>query len=152
MKVILLKDIKGFGRKFDIREAKGGYARNFLLPRGLAKPATDSAIKELESQKAVWQKEEQEIKNKLESLAKELEGKEFRFTLKTGKKKEVFGSVHRDEIKKAVLASVPHLSAFADDIEIKLEHPIKSLGEYSVEMDLSRGVKAKIKVVTEAEK
>ena len=140
MKIILLQTIKGLGNKFDIKQVKDGYARNFLLPRGLAKIATEQVIKELETQKAAWEKGEQEIKTKLEALAKELSSQEFKFTLKTGKKGEVFGSVTKDDIKSKL--SMP-------DIEIELERPIKTLGEHQVEIDLGKGIKAKVKVITE---
>ena len=152
MRIILLQEIKGLGKKFDVKEVKNGYARNFLIPNGLVKIATKQTIKELETLKAAWQKEEQEIKNKLETLAKELSGQEFKFTLKTGKKGEVFGSVTRDDIKNKL--SMP-------DIEVNLERPIKTLGEHQVEIDLEkparhtsqgeagRGVKTLIKVIIE---
>lgn len=140
MRIILLREIKGLGNKFDIKQVKDGYARNFLIPRGLAKIATEQVIKELETQRAAWQKEEQEVKNKLETLVKELSGQEFKFTLKTGKKEEVFGSVTRDDIKNKL--SMP-------DIEVNLERPIKKLGEHQVEIDLGKGVKTLIKVIIE---
>jgi len=140
MKVILLQTIKGLGNKFDIKNVKDGYGRNFLLPRGLAKIASEDVIKKLETQKAAWEKGEQEIKTKLEALAKELSSQEFKFTLKTGKKGEVFGSVTKDDIKSKL--SMP-------DIEIELERPIKTLGEHQVEIDLGKGIKAKVKVITE---
>ena len=164
MKIILLQDIKGLGRKFDIKNVKDGYARNFLLPQGLAKIATERVIKELETQKAAWQKEEQEIKNKLEALAKELSGQEFKFTLKTGKKGEVFGSVTRDDIKNKLstpdIEVNPHtkrgLAPEAQDshyprygVGVNLERPIKKLGEHQVEIDLGKEVKTLIKVIIE---
>lgn len=153
MKIILLRDIKNLGRKFDIKQVKNGYARNFLLPQGLVKIATEKTIKELEAQKLLWEKEEQTIKEKLEILAKDLARQEFNFKLKTGKKKEVFGSVNRDDIKTRILADFDADSRrYLDDIEIKIEHPIKTLGEHSVEIDFGRGVKAKIKVIVEGEK
>jgi len=137
MRIILLREIKGLGNKFDIKQVKDGYARNFLIPQGLAKIATEQTIKELEAQKAAWSKEEQEIKNKLETLAEELSGQEFKFTLKTGKKGEIFGSVTRDDIKNKL--SMPN-------IEVNLERPIKTLGEHQVEINLGKGVKVNIKV------
>lgn len=153
MKIILLRDIKNLGRKFDIKQVKNGYARNFLLPQGLVKIATDKVIKELEAKKTAWEKEEEEIKNKLETLAKDLAGQKFNFKLKTGKKKEVFGSVNKDDIKTRINADMKaDLHGYLEDMEIKLEHPIKTLGEHLVEIDFGRGVKAKIKVIVDAEK
>lgn len=147
MKIILLQDIKGLARKFDIKNVKDGYARNFLIPQGLAKIATDKTVKELEFKKAVWQKEEQEIKNKLEILAKELAAQEFKFTLKTGKKGEVFGSVSKEDIKTLMATNInTKYHEYLKDIKINLERPIKTLGEHQVEIDLEKGVKINIKV------
>jgi large subunit ribosomal protein L9 len=145
MKVILLQEIKGLGKKFDIKQVKDGYARNFLLPQNLAKVATDRTIKELATQKAAWEKEEQEAKNQLTALAEKLADQEFKFELKSGKKEEVFGSVTRANIKKAVSASISN-----DNFEINLEKPIKKLGEHQVEIDLGKGVKTKIKIIVES--
>jgi len=151
MKIILLQDIKGLARKFDIKEVKDGYARNFLFPKGLAKIATEQAIKELEAQKAAWSKEEEGMKNKLETLAKDLANQEFRFTLKTGKKGEVFGSVAKSDVKTQIYTDVnTDLHRYLQNLEIDLEKPIKTLGEHSIEVDLGRGVKTTIKVIIES--
>jgi len=144
MKVILLQDVKDLGKKFDVKNVKDGYGHNFLLPRNLAKIATAKSIKELETQKIIWQKEEDEIKNKLETLSKEFQEKEFHFTLKTGEKGEVFGSISKADIKKLITPSL-----FNNDVEINLEKPIKTLGAHQVEINLGRGVKTLIKLVIE---
>jgi large subunit ribosomal protein L9 len=151
MKVILLQDIKGFGKKYDIKEAKNGYARNFLIPKGLVKIATEQTVKELETQKFAWSKEEQEIKAKLGVLAKDLANQEFKFILKTGKKGEVFGSVNKDDIKTRINADIDaDLRGYLKDIEIDLERPIKTLGEHQVEINLGEGVKTNIKLIIES--
>ena len=150
MRIILLREIKGLGNKFDIKQVKDGYGRNFLLPRGLAKIATERVIKELEAKKTAWQKEEQEIKNKLETLAKELSGQEFKFTLKTGKRGEFFGSVAKSDIKTRIYTDAnTDLHEYLQNIEINLEKPIKKLGEHQVGVDLGKGVKTLIKVIIE---
>ncbi len=133
MKVILLQNIKGLGDKFEIKQVKDGYARNFLIPRQLAKIATEQIIKELEAKKLAWEKEEKEIKNKLEALAKDLTNQEFHFKVKTGKSGEVFGSISKDDIKKAILNQIPN-----DDIDVNLERPLKTLGEHKVEIVLQQ--------------
>ena len=113
------------------------YARNFLIPKGLAKIATDMAVKKLEAQKAAQEKEEQEAEIELEKIARNLENQEFEFTVKTGEKGEVFGSVGKDDIKTRIGIK---------DIKVNLERPIKTLGEHQVEIDLGKGIKAKIKL------
>ena len=72
MKVIILQDIKGIGKKFDVKEIKDGYAKNFLIPRGLAKIATNAAVKELETKKISVGKKGKRIKNQIRILGKKL--------------------------------------------------------------------------------
>jgi len=147
MKVILLQNIKGLGNKFDVKQVKDGYGHNFLLPKKLVKIATAKTIKELEAQKAAWQKQEEETKNKLEVLTKELSEKEFQFTLKTGEKGEVFGSITKDDIQKAILALISNFQfLISNNVEVNLERPIKTLGPHQVGINLGKGVKAEIKI------
>ena len=147
MKIIILEDIKNFAKKYDVKEVKNGYARNFLIPRKLAKPATKDALKELEVRKAEWEKQEEEIKNRLRSAAEELGKKEITFELKTGKKDEVFGSVTKEDILKKLSIFNSQFPIKEKDIGINLQHPLKTIGEHKIEIDLSRGIKAKIKVL-----
>ncbi len=150
MKIILLQDIKDLGKKFDVKIVKDGYGHNFLLPQNLAKIATAKTIKELETRKIAWQKEENEIKNKLETLSKELQTKEFHFMLKTGEKGEVFGSVAKSDIKTRIYTDVKtDLHGYLQNIEINLDKPIKTLGSHQVEINLGKGVKTSIKLIIE---
>lgn len=146
MRVILLADVKGLGKKFDVKTVKDGYARNFLFPRGLAKLADKKSLDELEFKKAVWEKEDKKLKAKLLIIAQALTHHTFRFVLKTGPKDAVFGSVTRDEIQKAVLAEIPDAHKA---LEVELERPLKTLGEHQVGLDLGKGVKTKVKVLIE---
>ncbi len=151
MRVIILQDIKGIGKKFDIKEIKDGYARNFLIPRGLAKIATDAAIKELETKKSILEKQEKELKTKLESLAKDLSHRNFIFSLNVGKKGEVFGSITKDDIEERIYTDInANLREYLkNNMEIKLEKPIKIIGEHQTEINLGRGVKTTVRVITE---
>ncbi len=138
MKVIFLKDIKGVGKKFDVKNVSDGYARNFLFPQNLAKATTEEVIKNIENQKKAALKEEEETKNELIVLAKNLENKEFEFKVKTGDKGEVFGSVTKNDIEKSI--------AVSGGIEILLDKPIKKLGEHQVEVNLGKGVRVSLKI------
>ncbi|MEK7553481.1 MAG: 50S ribosomal protein L9 [Patescibacteria group bacterium] len=151
MKVIILQDIKGIGKKFDVKEIKDGYAKNFLIPRGLAKIATNAAVKELETKKSALEKKEKELKIKLESLVKNLAHREFVFSLNTGKKGEVFGSITKDDIKTRIDADTnADLREYIENnLEIKLEKPIKTIGEHQVEINLGRGVKTTLNIKIE---
>ncbi|MEK7062146.1 MAG: 50S ribosomal protein L9 [Patescibacteria group bacterium] len=151
VKVIILQDIKGIGKKFDVKEIKDGYAKNFLIPRGLAKIATNAAVKELETKKSALKKKEKELKIKLESLVKNLAHREFVFSLNTGKKGEVFGSITKDDIKTRIDADTnADLREYIENnLEIKLEKPIKTIGEHQVEINLGRGVKTTLNIKIE---
>ncbi len=148
MKVIFLKDIKGVGKKFDVKNVSDGYARNFLFPQGLAKIATEEAVKNLEAQKAAAAKEEEKNKSELIALAKNFESKEFEFKVKTGDKGEVFGSVAKSDIKTQIYADVKtDLHGYDENnIEVELDRPIKKLGEHRVEVNLGKGIKANLKI------
>lgn len=149
MKIILIKDIKGLGKKFDVKDAADGYARNFLIPRGLARPADEKSLKEISAQKAIQEKKELELKTKLDNLAKKLAGQEFHFKVKTGKKDEVFGSVAKDAIISEIRKKYEETEL--SEAEINLEKPLKTLGEHLIEINLGEGIKTKIKIAIEPE-
>ena len=144
MKVILLADVKGSGKKDQIVEVNDGYARNFLLPRKLAKEATSANLNaakpaaEAEAHRRAVQKQQaQENAKKLESLSVTLQGK-------AGNGK-MFGSVSAKDVSEAILSQ--------HGIEVdkkKIEIPsIKAPGEYTALLKLFPEVSAKIKVIVE---
>lgn len=148
MKVILLEDIEGLGKKFEVKEVKDGYARNFLMPKNLAKLATEKGLKILSQQKAAWERQEKELMEQLEKTAERLKNINLDFYLRVGlapeprteKSKKTFGSISELNIKKA-LENLGY-----QNFEILLEKPIKELGEHWVEINLGKGIKSKIKV------
>lgn len=150
MKIILLQDIKGLGKKFDVKEIKDGYVRNFLAPRGLAKIADEKSLKEIEIQKAEKERKDKETKENLEKLGREISQNELFFKAKTGEKKEVFGSVNKEMIL-AEIVRKHNAAESAEDIEIKLAKPIKTLGRHEVEIDLGKGIVIKAPVIVEPE-
>lgn len=139
MEVILLQDIKSLGKRGDVKNAADGYARNFLVPKNLAKPATAAALKELESQKVTLEKQLQELKTEIENIEKVTASRPFIFTLRVGEKGEVFGSVGNREIQEKLLERFPQLQAA--DLEIKAGH-IKGLGKQEVEIKLRKTPKS----------
>ncbi len=145
MKVILLKDIKGVGRKLDVKEVKDGYGRNFLLARGLVEAATKEALNRLEAQKKIQEAERQKLAAKLKEEAVKIEALSVNFKMKVGEKGEAFGSISRKDIE-IELAKHGY-----KNLKIELERPIKTIGENFITVDLGENIKAKLKVVTEAE-
>lgn len=131
MQVILLKDIKNLGKKYDVKNVSEGHARNFLFPQNLALPATSVNLARRQSQIAQEEKELLEIKRMAEKLAEE----KIEFKVKTGNKGEVFGSVTKDNIKEELLKRGYEVS------QIDLEKPLKNIGERRVGITFGHGIK-----------
>ena len=148
MKVILLQNIKGFGQIGYVKNVSDGYARNFLLPRKMAKSATDSSLKEVESLKAKRViMIESENKNTLEAVEK-LKDLVIEFTRKATKTGKLFAGIDKDDIVKEIKkASGVQLQ----EEMIGHDEPIKHIGEHMVDLNLSPEVKTQIKVVVKSE-
>ena len=128
MKVILLEDVKGTGKKGQVVNASDGHARNFLLPRKLAIEATDSNLASLEAQqKKAEHKVAQEVKAAKE-LAEKLQAKPITIAAKVGDKGRMFGSISNKEIAEAVQSQ---LGVAVDKKKIVLTEPVKSVGSYT---------------------
>lgn len=149
MRIILLQDVKNIGKKSEVKEVSDGYAKNFLLPRKLAKLADDKSIKEIEIKKSINEKKGKELKDYLEIVAKKLAETKFIFYLNVGKKGEIYNSLIKDDIKEKICSEIKELRKYEKEIEIKLEKPLKTLGEYEIEINLGKGIKCKIKIKLE---
>jgi large subunit ribosomal protein L9 len=147
MKVIFLKDAPK-GKRGEVKEVADGYARNFLLPKGLALPATPSAIKAakvLSDEKAESQARQRE---ELGRIAQELEGKELHFKAKAGAKGRLHGAI----TTASIADELSRLTGFEiDKKKVELEEPLHHVGSYDVMINLGTGTEAKIKVVIEEE-
>lgn len=142
MKVILRRDHETLGKIGDIVDVKEGYARNFLLPRGIAYQALKGNIKALEEEKkAVEKKNLQELKA-AESLAAQLESVSVTIPVQVGEEDKIFGTVTTQMIADALKEKGHDL----DKRKIEIEEPIKALGIYGVNVKLHPNVSAKIKV------
>lgn len=141
MKVILKEDVRGVGRKHDIKDVSDGYARNFLFPQKLAEAVTKEALKRLEKRKVELAKDEM----RLMKLARELNDRHLEFTLKTGEDGSVYGSV----TKEMILSAIRGHFMTKDRVEINLEHPIKKIGEHMVPVNLKKGIEAKLKIIVQ---
>jgi large subunit ribosomal protein L9 len=144
MKVIFLSDVRNVGRKYDVKDVSDGYARNFLFPNALAETATPAAIKKLESMRAEHEKEDKEALKHLHELARKISDTKLQFDIKADKNGVVFGSVNKESILKGLRE---HKLIGAERVDIDLKYPIKELGEYTVEIDLKKGVVAKLGVI-----
>ncbi|AJE51677.1 MULTISPECIES: 50S ribosomal protein L9 [Paenibacillus] len=146
MKVIFIKDMKGQGKKGQIKEVSDGYAANFLLPRGIARPATEGNMKTLENQNAAEEKRKQEEKEEAQILGKKLEETTIQLKAKAGEGGRLFGAITSKQIAEAVAKTGIKL----DKRKIELEEPIRTLGVTQMTVKLHPEVKATLKVqVTE---
>ena len=148
MKVILLQDIEGLGKKYEIKEVKDGHARNFLIPEKKARAATKEALKWLADQKGVIEKEAEEDLKKSQELASKLDGLELNITVKVGDEDQLFESINNQKIVDALKI----LGFEIKKSQVKLEDPIKQIGEFPVSISLNHNLEAEIKVIISAEK
>ncbi|MEK7612222.1 MAG: 50S ribosomal protein L9 [Patescibacteria group bacterium] len=141
-RVVLIKDVKGLGKKMEVKDVADGYARNFLIPRQLATLADEKILKE----KFAWDANIAQDSEDRTSLAKQIGRKEFIFFVKTGEQGQIFESVHAEDID---IEIAKHGFAAGKAI---LERPIKVLGMHDVVIDFGKGIKGTAKVRIEAKK
>ncbi|NLE20750.1 MAG: 50S ribosomal protein L9 [Clostridiales bacterium] len=139
MKVILLQDVPGSGKKNQIISVSDGYARNFLFPKKLAMEATPAAVREVERRNEQERAKELARRQEAEALAAKLKGKVIRLQAKCGEKGRLYGSITGQEIADALNAQ--H-GVQMDKRKIELAEPIRSVGETEVTVSLYAGVKA----------
>lgn len=142
MKVIFLKDVKGQGKKGEIKEVKDGYGMNFLIKNGYAVMATKTGLTRLNEENRLHEKEEQEQIASCMQLKEKIEKLLLKISVKTGVQDQVFGSVST----KTIVAELKKHGLIIDKKTIKLEIPLTSLGTYDVEIKLHKKVSAILKV------
>lgn len=148
MRIILLQDIKKIGKKYEIKEVKSGFARNYLIPQKLAKIADEKTI--------IWAKEQQEkeIKKaekkfeKITDLISRIDGLEVEFKMKTGENNQIFEKITEQKISK-------RLKEMKYDIgtaKIELEKPFAEIGEFPIKIKFKDNLEAEIKIIITEEK
>ncbi len=143
MKVILLQDVPGTGKKNDILNVSAGFARNYLLPRKWAMEATGAAVKEVERRNELQRQQEQERVQEAEQVAKALKGKVVVMKAKCGDKGRLYGSITAQEIAEAVQQQ--H-GVELDRRKLEVGETIRTLGEYDIQVGLYSGIKAPMKL------
>ncbi len=143
MRVILLEDVENIGKKFDIKNVADGFARNFLFPKNLAKPANPEAMKWLEIQKEILVKKSEEELKKVQEIASVMEGLEVTIPVKVGDEGQLFESITGQKI-------ADKLKEMGYEIkrgQIDLENPIKEVGEFPVKVKFEHNLEAEIRVI-----
>jgi len=148
MKVILLQEIQSLGKPGEVKSVADGYARNFLIPKKLAEPATETALKNRTRKQAETSARLAREKTGFEEMAEKLRSLELRFSMKVGEKGQAFGSISVQDI-------ADKLAEQGIKIEkgwIELEQGIKTTGEYSVKLTLPHQIELGVRVVVEPDR
>jgi large subunit ribosomal protein L9 len=147
MKVILLENIEDVGKKYEVKEVKTGYARNFLIPKKLAKLATKTALKWLDSQKEVIEKEIEEDLIKAQETASKIDGLDIYIIVKVGQHGELFEGINAQKISE----KLKELGFSVKKSQIQLSEPIKDLGEFPIKVNLDHNLEVEISLTISAE-
>jgi len=142
MKVILIDEIRGLGGRGDVVTVKGGYARNFLIPKKLAREATPGNLKSIEQERKKWAALGDQEKAAAQKAADSVKGTKIVIYKRVGDHGNLFGSVTSNDIADALTKK----GIEVDKRRIELAHPIKSVGIHDVEVRLHREVAAHIQV------
>ena len=147
MKVILVKEVKSLGKHGKICEVSDGYARNYLIPRGLAVVATDGNVQDLAHKQKQEELKLKREKDKALELAEELENATITVKVKTGEKGRLFGSVTNKEISE-VLEKEYNIKV--DKRKIEMKDSLKTVGSYTVSVKIHSEVSASLKINIES--
>lgn len=142
MEVILREDVPHLGHIGDIVKVRPGYARNYLLPRGLATVADKRNLRVLEHEKRVVEEKRKRAMSAAEQLAKKLAATAITITARAGEEGKLFGSVTNIDVERAL----GEAGLTIERRRIRLDEPIKTLGEHKVSVALAAGVQADLTV------
>lgn len=142
MKVIFIKDVKGQGKKGDIKDVKDGYGNNFLIKNGYAVLYTKTSVERLNEENRIKDEKEKELIKESNELKLKLEKMDLKIKVKTGKEDKVFGSVST----KQIVSELSKLNYNIDKKKIKLDNDLSTLGSHIVNIELHKQVIAKLKV------
>lgn len=143
MKIILLKDVKGKGKKDDIIEVSDGYGNNFLIKNKLGVLYTEGSKKKLDNELSLRQEKENELIKQLEEIKRKLENKDLKFKVKTGEQDRVFGNVSTKQISD----ELRKLGFNVDKKNLKTNSNLDCLGVHKVLVELHKKVSFFINVV-----
>ncbi len=149
MKLILRETVANLGQAGELVRVKPGYARNYLLPQGLAYVATDANLRRMEEERQLLDEKAKRDFLEAKRRASQLEGMELTFTAKAGDEGKLFGSVTSKDIGEA--ASAQGLDFALDRRLVVLAEPIKNTGDYAVPIRLHPDVEVEIQVQVQAE-
>jgi large subunit ribosomal protein L9 len=148
MKVIILQDVENLGKKYEVKEVASGYARNFLIPKGLIKEATRANLKWLETQKEIEAKKAEEELKQIQEFASSIDGQEIVMPVKVGEEGQLFESVTPQKISEKLKESGFDIKKN----QIELLDPIKEPGEFPIKVKFGHNLEAEIRIIIVEEK
>ncbi len=148
MKVILIKDVKKLGTTGEIKEVSDGYARNYLIPQGMALEATQTRLKETQEKDLKQQKQKGKEEATAKALQEQLNGKSIKLLARTGGSDKLFGAITVKEIADALQKEY---GTKIDKKKIELKDPIKHLGNYEAKIKIYPSIQANIQIIVAAE-
>ncbi len=148
MKVILTQDVKNQGVKGQVIEVSDGYARNYLLPQGLAEEASKTKLKEIQEKNLREARKKDKEREDAEKLKAQLHGKTVEIKVKTGGNDKLFGAVTSKEIADSIQEK---FNIKIDKKKVDITETIKHLGEYSIKIKIYPSVQAELNLVITAE-
>ena len=148
MKVVLTQEVKWLGHAGQIKEVADGYARNYLLPKGLATVATAGAVKEVEQRQVAEKKRQDKLDEEMLSVGKRLDGTNITVRAKVGEGGKLYGSITSQDVADALESQA---SQTVDKRRIEIEEPIRHVGSYKIPVKLSKNVTANVNLTVEGE-
>lgn len=148
MKVILLEDVEKLGKRLDIKNVEKGYARNFLLPKNLARVATKEALKWRDIQVEIKKSVDDTKLKEVQSVVSKMDGLELFFKVKIGEKGQLFESLSAQKIKD----KLEEAGFSVSKNQIDLAEPIKELGEFPVKVKFDHNLESIVKIIIMEEK
>jgi large subunit ribosomal protein L9 len=148
MQVLLLKDVDGLGEIGEVKKVADGYARNYLIPRGLAVPATEGAVRQMEAARQARLRRHAKALTEAQLLAQLLDGTTLTFHARAGETDRLYGSITNAHIAQALAEK---FEREIDKRKIDLEEPLKELGTHAVTVRLAPEAEAKLTVIIERE-
>ncbi|MBI4300951.1 MAG: 50S ribosomal protein L9 [Chloroflexi bacterium] len=146
MKVVLIEDVENLGRQGEIKNVADGYGRNYLIPKGLAAPATPAALQQAEARQRARARQEERLATEAQTVAAKLQATIITLQARAGEQGRLYGSITNvdiaEEIKRATGYEV-------DRRRIEIEAPIRELGTHEVSVKLSAEVTATVTVIVE---
>ena len=148
MKVLLTQNVEHLGKAGDTKEVADGYARNYLIPRGLATPATKGVVQQIAAQKQAEQRRQARVQTEREALARQIDKTEVVFKAKVGEQHRLYGSITAGDIAEELGRKV---GQEIDKRDVEISEPIRNLGSFKIPVRLGPKLVPKVTVVVESE-